>query len=106
MAVQVLRHPPQDEIRLEGVLGALANPTRLRIVRRLADGEELTCGTVLPDVSKSTASRHWEVLRTAGVLTARREGREILHTLRREDLEVRFPGLLEAVLAAPTSDEG
>lgn len=95
-----LHHPTVDQLRIESVLEALANPLRLRIVRRLANGEELTCGTVLPDVSKSAASHHWRVLREGGVLHARREGRTILHALRRDDLDARFPGLLDSVLAA------
>ncbi|MFF4656340.1 ArsR/SmtB family transcription factor [Streptomyces sp. NPDC001381] len=95
-----LTHPSRAELRIEAVLDAMANPTRLKIIERLADGEELTCSTTLPDVSPSTASRHWHVLREAGLLRARREGRIILHSLRREDLDSRFPGLLDSVLAA------
>ncbi|MFI6232661.1 ArsR/SmtB family transcription factor [Micromonospora sp. NPDC050784] len=93
-------HPGREDLRIDSVLEALANPIRLRIVKRLAGGEELTCSTTLPDVSPSTASHHWRVLREGGVLWARREGRIILHTLRREDLDARFPGLLDSVLAA------
>ncbi|MFJ9034884.1 ArsR/SmtB family transcription factor [Streptomyces sp. NPDC102274] len=95
-----LTHPRCDELCIEAVLGAMANPIRLRIIERLANGEELTCSTVLPEVSPSTASRHWQVLREAGVLFARREGRIILHHLRRDDLDARFPGLLDSVLRA------
>ncbi|MFF5187379.1 ArsR/SmtB family transcription factor [Streptomyces sp. NPDC000345] len=95
-----LTHPSRAELRIEAVLDAMANPTRLKIIERLAGGEELTCSTTLPDVSPSTASRHWHVLREAGLLRARREGRIILHSLRREDLDSRFPGLLDSVLAA------
>jgi DNA-binding transcriptional ArsR family regulator len=98
--VKALTHPSRADLRIESVLDAMANPTRLRIIDRLAHGEELTCSTTLPDVSPSTASRHWNVLREAGVLHARREGRIILHSLRREDLDARFPGLLDSVLAA------
>ncbi|GAA4697734.1 helix-turn-helix domain-containing protein [Promicromonospora umidemergens] len=87
-------------MRIEAVLEALSHPVRLQILRRLAGGEELTCGTVLPDVPPSSASHHWRVLRASGVLFARRDGRVILHTLRRDDLDARFPGLLDAVLAA------
>lgn len=95
-----LTHPDRAQLDIGTVLEALANPVRLRIVGRLASGEELTCGTVLPDVPASSATHHWRVLRESGVLHARREGRIILHTLRRNDLNARFPGLLEAVLAA------
>jgi DNA-binding transcriptional ArsR family regulator len=104
--VKTLTHPARAELRIESVLDAMANPTRLRIIERLARGEELTCSTTLPDVSPSTASRHWHVLREAGVLRARREGRIILHSLRRDDLDARFPGLLDSVLAAVRDVQG
>ncbi|GGQ85667.1 ArsR/SmtB family transcription factor [Couchioplanes azureus] len=100
-----LVHPARGDLRLPDVLEALAHPVRLRIVRRLADGEELTCGTTLPDVGKSTASHHWRVLREGGVLFQRREGRTVLMSLRRADLDARFPGLLDAVLNAAASAE-
>ena len=38
--------------------------------------------------------------RDAGVLVSRYEGTRRLHSLRREDLDARFPGLLDAVLHA------
>ncbi|MEU9558538.1 ArsR/SmtB family transcription factor [Streptomyces fumanus] len=98
--MRALTHPGREDLRIESVLDAMAHPTRLRIIARLADGEELTCSTTLPDVSPSTANRHWNVLREAGILRARREGRIILHSLRRDDLDQRFPGLLDSVLRA------
>ena len=103
--VRALTHPDRAQLRLDVVLDALASPVRLRVVQRLADGEELTCGTVLPDVPASSASHHWRVLREGGVLHARREGRVIVHSLRRQDLDSRFPGLLDSVLnALPPED--
>lgn len=95
-----MTHPNREDLSVVAVLEALASPVRLRILERLAAGEALTCSTVLPDVPPSSASHHWRVLREAGVLFARREGRIILHTLRRDDLDGRFPGLLDAVLMA------
>ncbi len=80
------------------VLEALANPVRLRVVRALSEAGELTCGEILPDLSKSTASHHWKVLRECGVVEQRREGRHLHMWLRRDDLDGRFPGLLDAVL--------
>lgn len=97
---QVLPQPERHEIRIEAVLEAIANPLRLRVLQLLAEHDELTCGTLLPDVPASTASRHWQVLRESGLLQARREGRTILMSLRREDLNLRFPGLLDSVLGA------
>jgi len=85
---------------LENILTALGNPLRLRIVQFLAEGGEHPCGTVLDGVSKSTLTRHWQVLRDSGIIRQRPYGRENLLSLRREDLDARFPGLLDALLAA------
>jgi DNA-binding transcriptional ArsR family regulator len=102
---EVLPQPERDAIRIEAVLAAMANPLRLRVLQALADHDELTCGTALPDVPASTASRHWQVLRESGLLQARRVGRTIQMSLRREDLDARFPGLLDDVLRASRDSE-
>lgn len=94
----LLTHPEAAEIQLVDVLAALGNPVRLEVVERLARGEHLNCTTALPDVPKSTASHHWRVLRESGLLHQRKEGRFITMTLRRQDLDARFPGLLDSVL--------
>jgi DNA-binding transcriptional ArsR family regulator len=92
-------HPAAEEIELPAVLHALSDPQRLRIVRELAASEEpLTCGSIALDISKSTRTHHFRVLREAGLIEQRREGTCRLSTLRREDIDVRFPGLLDAVL--------
>ena len=85
---------------MTGVLYALSDPVRLAIVRRLADDGDKACGTFGLPVAKSTASHHFKVLRDAGVIQTRPEGTQYINSLRREDLEVRFPGLLDAVLRA------
>ncbi len=93
--------PSRDEIDLGAVLDALADPIRLQIVLALAAAEgEVACGQLPLTVSKSTASHHFKSLREAGVLRSRHEGTRRLHSLRRDDLDARFPGLLDAVLAA------
>lgn len=98
-------HPDRDQIRLESVLLALGNPLRLTVVRALADGGERACSAVLQGIPKSTLTHHWRVLRDGGVIWQRPHGRENLLSLRREDLESRFPGLLAALLSAVTKDE-
>ena len=88
-------HPETEQILLENVLFALGNPLRLSIVRRLADGEELSCNALRPeDVVKSTMTHHWRVLRDSGVIWQRPQGRENMISLRRDDLDARFPGLM------------
>jgi DNA-binding transcriptional ArsR family regulator len=93
-------HPARRELELSAVLHALSDPARLEIVRRLAAGDEPPCGTFELGLSKATLSHHFRVLRESGVVRTRPEGRKRLLSLRVDDLEARFPGLLNAVLAA------
>ena len=93
-------HPATDEIELAGVLQALSDPMRLRIVVALAGEAELTCKSIDLPVVKSTCTHHFRVLREAGVIRQRQEGTSRLNSLRRADLDARFPGLLESVLGA------
>jgi DNA-binding transcriptional ArsR family regulator len=93
-------HPPCDEIELPAVLHALSDPMRLRIVAALARGDERTCGSFELPVVKSTCTHHFRVLREAGVIRQRLEGTTRMNSLRRADLDTRFPGLVDAVLAA------
>jgi DNA-binding transcriptional ArsR family regulator len=96
-----LHHPERDEIELPGVLHALSDPQRLEIVRRLAGSDEACpCGSIKLGVSKSTMTHHFRVLRKSGVIRQKREGTRKLTELRREDLDARFPGLIDAVLSS------
>ena len=84
---------------MPSILHALSDPARLEIVRRLAAGSEWSCGRFELGLSKATLSHHFRVLREAGVLRTRPDGRKRLLSLRETDLNARFPGLLQAVLA-------
>jgi DNA-binding transcriptional ArsR family regulator len=95
-----LHHPRMDEIALPDVLHALSDPVRLMIVRTLADREEQSCSSLEASVSKSTLSHHFKVLREAGVTHTRVNGTHRLVSVRRNELEQRFPGLLDSVLGA------
>jgi DNA-binding transcriptional ArsR family regulator len=97
-----VHHPAIDEIELTAVMHALSDPARLQVVRILAAEGERACGAFDLGVSKATASHHFKVLREAGVTRKRIEGAHHYLTLRREDVDARFPGLLDAVLAADT----
>jgi DNA-binding transcriptional ArsR family regulator len=95
-------HPlPHLHPGIVGVLEALADPMRMAIVRRLASGIECPCGAFGLPISKSTLTHHLHVLRTAGIVVQREEGTRRMTSLDRENLQRRFPGLLDAVLAAP-----
>lgn len=95
-------HPGRDEMTVEAVLRALADPVRLAIVRQLAAaGTEIACGGLTVPVTKSTLTHHLSILRQAGVVAGRQEGTTRFNSLRRNDLDALFPGLLQGVLAAP-----
>ena len=95
------KHPNRDQITLTGVLHALSDGVRLNFVRCLAErGCEQACGAIETPVAKSTMSHHLRVLREAGVVQVRTEGTHSLTSLRWEDLEAKFPGLLKSVLKA------
>ena len=102
-----LHYPPRDELRLVDVLDALSDPVRLEMALILdrADGA-LACVDIPLPVSKSTGSHHLKVLREAGVVRCRDEGTRRYYTLRREDLDARFPGLLDSVLRAAGTQAG
>jgi DNA-binding transcriptional ArsR family regulator len=97
-------HPTCEELELPAVLHALSDPARLQIVRKLAEGDECTCGTFELGLSKATLSHHFRVLRECGVVRTRPDGRKRMLSLRDEDLNNRFPGLLSAVLSSAKSD--
>jgi DNA-binding transcriptional ArsR family regulator len=101
-------HPDVNELSLPKVLAALADPARLATVRMLARVGESACGQIHHDagleVSKSTMSHHVRILREAGITYSRVQGARRMLTLRRDDLDARFPGLLDAVLQAELAE--
>ena len=97
---QDLPHPDIADVALTDVLFALSDPARLQIVRDLAEGplEMAQCGATNPALPKSTKSHLMKVLREAGVIRNEPQGRQRLVSLRREELDASFPGLLDSVL--------
>jgi DNA-binding transcriptional ArsR family regulator len=96
-----LVHPSKDDITLEGVLGALADPMRLRIVKSLLGKDScMSCteAAPCPDMAKSTLSHHFRVLRDAGLIQTTKRGVEHRNVVREDDIDARFPKLLETVL--------
>ncbi|HTM79054.1 MAG TPA: helix-turn-helix domain-containing protein [Devosia sp.] len=96
-----LPHPDTDQIVFANVLTALGDETRLAILGCLARDEEqaLTCGQFSDLASKTALSYHIARLREAGVVHVRPEGTKRMVTLRRADLDARFPGFLETIIA-------
>jgi DNA-binding transcriptional ArsR family regulator len=98
----LLPQPERSEIRIELVLQALGDPVRLVLVRALAAGPAggVACGAVPLPITKSTRTHHLRILREAGVISLRSEGTRRIATLRRDDLDALYPGLLDGVLGA------
>jgi DNA-binding transcriptional ArsR family regulator len=95
--------PDLSTVDVLTVLQALSDPVRLEIVRQLAGCAapgELKCGRIELPVTKSTASHHLKTLVRAGLTAEREEGTSKFIRLRRDELDARFPGLLDSVLQA------
>jgi DNA-binding transcriptional ArsR family regulator len=101
-----LLHPDVRDLDLFTVMAALSDPVRLGIVATLGAEPEVACGCFDLPVGKSTSSRHFRVLREAGLIRQRDQGTRRINSLRREDLEQRFPGLLALVLREAAAQVG
>ncbi len=94
-------HPKRQDITLAGVLAALADPTRLMIVRGLIGQKcQMSCteAAPCPDMAKSTLSNHFRILREAGLIETTKKGVEHQNAVREADINARFPGLLKTIL--------
>jgi DNA-binding transcriptional ArsR family regulator len=101
MASREIKHPAASELDLATILRTVGDPVRLAVVQELTDGEERRCTTLEKSIGipASTLSYHLRLLREAGVTRTRASGTERHISLRSDDLEQLFPGLLD-VLAA------
>ena len=97
---RTLSHVDPATVPLQTALDALADPVRRSILRDLATHEDWTraCGTFELPVKKATASHHFAVLRSAGLIEQRDEGARRLNRLRRPEFDQSFPGLLAATV--------
>jgi DNA-binding transcriptional ArsR family regulator len=100
--------PAAEDFQLPRVLAALAEPNRLATVRYVARSGESCCSEVIQEaglaMTKSTFSHHLRILREAGVLTKRIQGTKGFTKLRKDDLDHRFPGLIDAIIDAENQD--
>ena len=98
-----LAHPDTDQITLPNVLAALGDDTRLAIIGCLARSDVvsgLVCGQLGGLTSKTNLTYHVAKLREAGVVNVRPEGTKRRVTLRHDDLDARFPGFLDTIIAS------
>jgi DNA-binding transcriptional ArsR family regulator len=104
-AIRPLHHPSIESVTVAGILHALSDPVRLGIVAELRKAEcGLNCVETRDRINcsmpKSTCSQHYRILREAGLIRSERKGVELTSSLRRKELDSRFPGLLESILKA------
>ncbi|WP_409332415.1 ArsR/SmtB family transcription factor [Trujillonella humicola] len=103
-------HPDLDRIGLADIMRGFGDPVRLHMVASMHALGECECSLVYAGLglSKSNASHHFRVLRESGVLRRTRRGNQQYVALRTDELEKRFPGLLDSVLAniEPQPPEG
>jgi len=97
--MEALSHPARGEIDIQEVLKALAEPVRLDIVRYLSRNGPCACSSIDVGLTKQNLAHHLRTLRDAGIVKTEPNGRFRVSSLRREDLDARFPGLLDGVLA-------
>ena len=91
----------REDITLAGVLAALADPMRLRIVKSLLQQDDcMSCkeAAPCPDMAKSTLSNHFRILREAGLIETTKKGVEHRNVVREADINARFPRLLKTIV--------
>lgn len=91
------------QVSLQQLLYALSDINRLKIVMLIhLSGGELKCGSFADklQISKPTLSHHFNILRESGVIATRVQGTNKLNRIRYEEVESRFPGLLNSVIKA------
>jgi DNA-binding transcriptional ArsR family regulator len=94
-------HPSTEDLTLTGVLGALADPARLRIFKSMVERKScMSCCEASPyeGMAKSTLSHHFRILREAGLIRTTKRGVENRNVVRTDDVNARFPGLLKTIL--------
>ncbi|HEY0843520.1 ArsR/SmtB family transcription factor [Methylotenera sp.] len=98
-----IKHPTIEQVELTDIMYALSDPTRLEIIMLLAQaGRKLTCGEINLNRPKSSMSHHFKILRSAGLVETLIEGTEHMNSLRLEEVESKYPGVLNAVIKAAT----
>jgi len=103
--VRPLFHPSIENVTVEAILHALADPVRVALFARIVGSKSAQSCSALMTVTaiavpKSTVSQHFKVLREAGLIRSERRGVEMQNASRCAEIESRFPGLIAAVMSA------
>ena len=98
-------HTRTDTDRAAGLFHALSDGTRLSILERLRFGERCVCDlTDALDAAQSRLSFHLKVLKDAGLVTDRRDGRWMYYTMNTETLS-EVADLIADLASAPSAAE-
>ncbi len=100
-----LHHPEIEDVLLETILHALADPVRVKIFADIAQQgcpQNCTAFANVDDkpIPKSTLSQHFRILREAGLIRSERHGVEMHNMPRVSEVDARYPGLLIAIAKA------
>ncbi len=100
-----LYHPEIEDVPLEAILHALADPVRVKIFAGIAhQGCAQSCTAFVnvaeKPIPKSTLSQHFRILREAGLIRSERHGVEMHNISRAAEMDARYPGLLVAIAKA------
>jgi DNA-binding transcriptional ArsR family regulator len=86
--IATLTSPPEDLRAVATYHKALADPTRLRLLQRLADRPATVTELIdVVDLSQPLVSWHLHRLKAAGLVDTRRSGREVICTISRDALD-------------------
>lgn len=91
-------HPAAKDFTIDGILYALADPVRRSIVQKLQESESMSCTKACQELSPSTISFHHKILRECGLIRSEKMGVEVINSLREDEINKRFPGLLDSIL--------
>lgn len=97
--MRYMKLPKIEDIELTDIMYALSDPTRVEIVRLIAQADRaMTCGDLQLDRPKSSMSHHFKILRSSGIVQTEIDGKEHYNTLRTEELEEKFPEVFSSIL--------
>jgi DNA-binding transcriptional ArsR family regulator len=100
-------YPTHTVGTVQQVLGAIHDPVRLEVVRRLYNAAgPLQCGVLYDGINKSTATHHFKILREAGLTERLVIDGLTYQRLRLDEVESAIPGLLTSVVGGANRDAG
>jgi DNA-binding transcriptional ArsR family regulator len=91
-------HPSPKDFTVDGILYALSDPIRRGIVMRLLGTAGMSCNKACTELSPSTISFHHKILRESGLIRSEKIGVEVINLVRKQEMDRRFPGLLDSIL--------